>query len=80
MLIAKHWTEHGVLDRGIGEGTEGAKDIYSPMGEAKVSTGQASQDWTTSQIIHMKEPVSPVTYVVEDGLDGCQQEQWLLGL
>ena len=80
MLITKHWSEHGVLDRGMGEGTERAKYIYSPMVEAKVSTDQATRDWTTRQIIHMKELVSPVTYVAEDGLVVCQQEQWLLGL
>ena len=80
MITANHWTEHGVLDRGIGEGTEGAKDIYSPMGGARVSTGQATWDWTTSQIIHKKEHISPAAYVAEDGLVGCQQEECLLGL
>ena len=80
MITVNHWTDHGVLDREIGEGTEGTKDIYSPMGGARVSIGQATRDWTTSQIIHMKEPISPAAYVAEDGLFGCQQEEWLLGL
>jgi hypothetical protein len=31
MLAANHWTEHGVPDRGVGEGTEGAEEVCSPM-------------------------------------------------
>ena len=78
MLTAKHWTELSVLDRGIGEGTEGVKDVYSPMGGVTVSTGQIPWDWTTNHIINMKEILCPAACVAEDGLVGCQQEEWLL--
>ena len=38
-----HWTELGVLDGGVGEGTEGAEGVCSPVWGATVSTGQAPQ-------------------------------------
>ena len=80
MITATRWTEHRVLDREIVEGTEGAKDLNSPMGGATVSTGQTPQDWTTNQTRHMKALMGAATYVAEDGLVGCQWEEWLLGL
>ena len=40
MLAANHWTEHGVPDGGVGEGTEGAEEVCSPMGGVTVPTGQ----------------------------------------
>ena len=40
MLTANHWTEHRVPDGGVGEGTEGAEGVCSPMEGATVSTGQ----------------------------------------
>ena len=86
MLAANHWTEHGVPDRGVREGTEEAKGIYSPMEGATVSTNQtltlprAPRDWTTNQRIHMEGPIAPVAYVAEDGLIGHQWEKRPLGL
>jgi hypothetical protein len=32
MLTAKHWTECGIPDGGVGEGTEGVGGVCSPMG------------------------------------------------
>ena len=43
MLAANHWTELGVPDGGVGEGTEGAEGVCSPMEGATVSTGQTPQ-------------------------------------
>ena len=40
MLAANHWTEQWVLSRGIGEGTEGAEGIFSPIVGATLSTGR----------------------------------------
>jgi hypothetical protein len=41
MFAANHWTEHGVPDGGVEEGSEGAKGVCSPMGGgATVSSGQ----------------------------------------
>jgi hypothetical protein len=31
MLAANHWTERGVPDGGVGEGTEGAEGVCRPM-------------------------------------------------
>ena len=31
MLLANHWTEHRVPDRGVGIGTERAEGVCSPM-------------------------------------------------
>jgi hypothetical protein len=30
MLTVNHWTEHGVLNGGVGERTEGAKEVCNP--------------------------------------------------
>jgi hypothetical protein len=32
MFAANHWTERRVPDGGVGEGTEGAEEVCSPMG------------------------------------------------
>ena len=71
------------LDEGVGEGTEGAEVVCSPMEGATVSTGQtpgAPGDWTTNQRIHMEGPMALATYVAEDGLAGHQWEERPLGL
>ena len=44
MLAANHWTEPGVPNEGVGEGTEGAERVCSPMEGATVSTGQNPQE------------------------------------
>jgi hypothetical protein len=75
MLAAKHWTEHRVSDGGVGEGTEGAEGVCSPVVGATVSTGQTSQSWTTNQRVHMEG-----VYVAEDGLGGHQREEQFLVL
>ena len=58
----------------VGEGTEGAEGMCSPMGGATVSTGP------TNQRVHMEGPRASATYVAEDGLVGHQWEEWPLGL
>ena len=40
MLAANHWTESGVPDGGVGDGTKGAEEVCSPMEGASVSTDQ----------------------------------------
>jgi hypothetical protein len=37
-------------------------------------------DWTTNKRVHMEEPISPATYVAEDGLVGHQWEGQYLGM
>jgi hypothetical protein len=81
MHAAYHWTERGVLDR-VGEGTEGAEGVCSPMLGATVSTDQSSRgpgDWTTDQNVHIEGAMDPVAYVAEDGLVGHQWESMALG-
>jgi hypothetical protein len=85
MLTANHWTECGVPDGRVGEETEGAEGVCSPMEGATVSTGQtpppgAPRDWTTNQRVHMEGPMALATYVAEDGLVGHQWEEKPLGL
>ena len=81
MLAANHWTEHGVPNGGVREGTEEAKGIYSPMEGATVSTNQtltlprAPRDWTTNQRIHMEGPRPQAPYVAEYGLVGHYWEE-----
>jgi hypothetical protein len=43
MLEANHWTEWGISDGGVGEGSEGAEKVCSPMGEATVPIGHVSK-------------------------------------
>ena len=71
MLTVNHWIELGVLDRGTGEGTEGAEDMYCPIWGATVSTSQTLRDWTTNQIEHMQELMGPDAQEEEDGLVRC---------
>ena len=84
MLSANHWTEHGVSNGGVGEGTEGAERVCSPMEGATVSTTvqtlEAPRDWTTNLRIHMEGPMAPATYIAEDGLVGYQWEEQSLCL
>ena len=63
---------------GVGEGTERAEGVCSPMEGATVSTGQiprAPMDWTTNQRVWRREPTAPAVYVAEDGLVGHQWEE-----
>ena len=85
MFTANHWIEHRDPNGGVGEGTEGAEGVCSPMEGATVSTGQtpppgAPRDWTTNQRVHMEGPMALATYVAEDGLVGHQWEEQPLGL
>jgi hypothetical protein len=50
MPVANHWTECGVPDGGVEEGTEGIEVVCSRKGGARVSISQApgaSRGWTT---------------------------------
>ena len=72
-----------VPDDGVGEGTEGAEGVYSPMGRATVSPARSPgdpRDWTTNQRIHIEGPMAPAAYVAEDGLLRHQWEERALGL
>jgi hypothetical protein len=73
MLAANHWTGRRVPDGGVEEGTEGVEGVCSPVGGTTESSGQtpgAPKDWITNQRVHMEGPMSPATYVAEDGLVG----------
>ena len=75
MPVANHWTECGVPDGGVEEGTEGAEVVCSPKWGTRVSIGQtpgASRGWTTNQRVHIEGPKALATYVAEDGLVGHQ--------
>ena len=72
-LVANQWTECRVLDGGVGEGTEGAEWICSPMEGATVSTGQTPgaprtgpplrvYTWRTTQSVHMEGPPRVYTW------------------
>jgi hypothetical protein len=81
MLAANHWTACGVPDGGVGEGTEGAERVCSPMGGATVSTGQTLLEfWGTGPPTNMEGPMTLATYVAEDGFVGHQWEEWPFGL
>ena len=83
MLTANHWTELRVPDGAVGEETEGAEVVCSPMEGATMSTGQtprAPGDWTTNQRIHMEGPLALAEYVTETGLVGHQWEERPLGI
>ena len=61
------------LDGGVGEETEGAEGVCSPMEGATVSTGQiilSSPGQDHQPRIHMERPMALATCVAEDGLDG----------
>jgi hypothetical protein len=64
-FTVNHWTEHRVPDGGVGEGSEEAEGICSPVGRgATVSAGQnprAPGDWTTNQRLYLEGPMSPAT-------------------
>jgi hypothetical protein len=54
MLTANLWTEHRVPSGGVGEGTEGAEGVCSPIEGATVSTGHTPwSSWETDQRIHI---------------------------
>ena len=64
MHSANHWTEHGVPDGGIGEGTEGAEGVAAPWGEQQCQltrTPGALRDWTTNQRVYMEGPMALAT-------------------
>jgi hypothetical protein len=42
MLTANHWTEHGNLNGGARERTEGAEGVSRPIGKTTISTNQIS--------------------------------------
>jgi hypothetical protein len=42
-LTAKHWTEHGFLNVGVREMTEGAEGVCSPIGRTTLSINQTPQ-------------------------------------
>jgi hypothetical protein len=40
MLTGKHWTEHGILNGGVREKTEGDEGVCGPIGRTTISTNQ----------------------------------------
>ena len=44
MLAASHWTEHGILNGGVRESTEGAEEDCKPIGRTTVSTNPDPSD------------------------------------
>jgi hypothetical protein len=70
MLAANHWTELGVPDRGVGEETEGAEEVCSPMrGSNSVNRPDPSE---LQRQDHQPKSTDGGTYVVEDALAGHQ--------
>ena len=80
MLIASHWTDHGVSSGGVRERTEGAEEVCNPIGRTKISTNQTSPEFPgakppTKEYIHMEGPMAPAAYVAEDDLVWHQWEE-----
>jgi hypothetical protein len=70
MLKVNHWTELRVPDGGVGEKTEGAERVCSPVGGVTVSTGQtlqSSQGLDNQPKNTQGETMMLATYVTEDG-------------
>ena len=44
MLAANHWTEHGFLNGGVRERTEGPEGVCKPIGRTTISTNQISPE------------------------------------
>jgi hypothetical protein len=84
MLAANHWTEHRDPNGGVGEGTEGAEGVCSPVGRTTRLTSQIPHQELlgtrppTKE--YMEEPMALAPYVAEDGLVGHQWEERPLGL
>ena len=73
----------GVPDGEVGEGTEGAEGVCSPMDGATVSIGatpRSSWGLTTNQRIHMERLMALAAYVAEDDLVGHQWEERPFGM
>jgi hypothetical protein len=78
MLAANHWSEHGVPNGGVREGTEGAAEGgCSQKGGTTVSTdhifhptapARTPRDRNTNQRVHMEGHMAPVIYVSKNGL------------
>jgi hypothetical protein len=45
MLTAYHWTEYRVHNEGVGERTQGAEVVFSPIGETTELTNQLPQNF-----------------------------------
>jgi len=43
MLAANHWTENGVPNVGVREGTEGAEGLCNPIGRKRIPTTKTSR-------------------------------------
>jgi hypothetical protein len=73
MVAANHYPECGVPEGGVGEGTEGAEGVCSPMEGATVSTGQIPGppgEWTTNQMMYIEGSMALVAYVNISGRNG----------
>jgi hypothetical protein len=64
MLRAKHWSEHGVPNRGVREATEGVEEVCNSIGRNTISTNQTPQNSKGLSHQHM----AIAAYVAEDGL------------
>jgi hypothetical protein len=83
MLTDNHCREHKFPKGGVGEGTEGAEGVCSPIGEQHCQPARlpgVPGDWNSNQRIHMEGHVVLAAYKAEDGLVWHQWEEWPLGL
>jgi hypothetical protein len=87
MLIANHWTEHGVpngvLSGGVRERTVGAEGVCKPIRRRTiVSTNQTpqSQGLSHQPRAYMEGLMAPAAYVAEDGLIRHKWKERLLVL
>jgi hypothetical protein len=74
MLTVNHCTEHGVLDGGVGEGTEGDEGVCSPIGGATVSVNQnppppeLPETKPPNKRVYIEGPMAQAAFVPGDGL------------
>jgi hypothetical protein len=75
MLAAKHWTEQGGPDGGVGEWSERAEAVCSPMKGATESIGQTPQSSRGQD--HQLKSTHGGTYGA--GLAACRTKDSLVG-
>jgi hypothetical protein len=86
MLAVIHWTCHRVPNKGVREMTEGAEEVFNPIGRTTISINQtlpspAELPWTKPPTrVHMEGTMATAAYVADDGLVKHQWEETQLVL
>jgi hypothetical protein len=78
ILTSNHWTEQEDPNGGVREWTEELKGFTTPWEEQQYQPSRPSRaprDSTNNQRVYMEGPMTPATYVAEDGLVCHQWEE-----